>query len=63
VEIADDAVGQPLVLEHEKPAVKPDVEAPASVPYQLPWSRLGFILLIELAWLSLLGYFVDWLAT
>ena len=63
MEIADDAVGQPLVLEHEKLAVEPDVEAAASVPYQLPWSRLVFILLIELAWLSLLGYFVDWFAT
>ena len=63
MEVADDAVSQPLLLEHEKPAVQPAVQAPASAPYQPPWSVLGSIVLIQLAWLSVLGYFLYRLAS
>jgi hypothetical protein len=63
VEIADDAISQPLILEHEKPAAPPAVRAPASAPYQPPWSLLGLVVPIQLAWLSVLEYFLYRLAS
>jgi hypothetical protein len=52
VEIADDAVSQPTVLEPEKPGRS----------NQVLWLVVGSILLTQLAWLAFLGAFVYRLA-
>ena len=59
---SDKTVDRGLVPEHEKSAVQPDVQASAA-SYQLPWSLVGSILAVELAWLCMLGYFLYRLLT
>jgi hypothetical protein len=61
LEIADDAVSQPSVPGHETSAVqRHEVIAPAV--HRGAKLVLGAIVLTELAWLSLLGYFLYRLA-
>lgn len=57
METAVEAVGPPALSEHEQPSVHPDVTALA------PSLFLGPVVVLELAWLSGIGYFVYWLVT
>ena len=50
------AAGAPALSEYEQLSVQPDVTAPFA-----PWLLLGPALLLELAWVSGIGYFVYWL--
>ena len=54
METAVEAVDPPALSEHEQPSAHPGVAAPAA------WF-LGPVVLLELAWLSGIGYLVYWL--
>jgi hypothetical protein len=56
MENADQVARDPPALS-EQPFVQPDIEAGAPVPLLF----FGLAVLLELAWLSGIGYFLSWL--